>query len=192
MLDVNQWLAHYSYLAVFGLLALGVTGVPVPDELLLMLAGYESRIGHMNLYGAIASAAAGSMCGITISYLIGRLVGYPALHMYGRYVHITEERIKIVHDWFERWGKWTLTFGYYIPGFRHATSIVAGASKLPYREFAPFAYAGAALWAATFVLTGFFLGPQYHKVLHLVHRYVRLTAIILGAIAIACVLLWHY
>jgi membrane protein DedA with SNARE-associated domain len=32
MATIMHWIAHYGYLALFGLLMLGIVGLPVPDE----------------------------------------------------------------------------------------------------------------------------------------------------------------
>jgi membrane protein DedA with SNARE-associated domain len=40
MSTIVYWIAHYGYLALFGLLMLGIVGLPVPDETLLTFAGY--------------------------------------------------------------------------------------------------------------------------------------------------------
>jgi undecaprenyl-diphosphatase len=67
-------------------------------------------------------------------------------------------------------GKWTLTFGYFIPGFRHLTGILAGAARLHYGIFATFAYLGAALWASTFIVLGWYVGENWQTIIALLHR----------------------
>ncbi|NTV52906.1 MAG: hypothetical protein HGA76_07850, partial [Candidatus Firestonebacteria bacterium] len=59
--------------------------------------------------------------------------------------------------------KWTLTLVYFIPGVRHLSAFVAGASKLEFALFALFAFPGALLWTATFVLLGNFLGESWKR-----------------------------
>ena len=128
---VLQWVSSYGYAAIFGLLIFGIVGIPVPDEFLLTGCGFLVFQGHLRLAPALASAWAGSACGITCSYLIGRTVGWKFLHSRaGRLLHIRDEHIRRVHDWFDRIGHWALLAGYFIPGVRHFTAIVAGTSKL--------------------------------------------------------------
>ncbi|MBV9296314.1 MAG: VTT domain-containing protein, partial [Acidobacteriaceae bacterium] len=66
---------------------------------------------------------------------------------------------------------WLLAAGYFIPGVRHFTALVAGMSDLEYRRFAGFAYAGAAIWVATFLTLGYLVGEEWQAALRLVHRY---------------------
>ena len=37
---VLQWITAYGYFGIFSLLILGIIGLPVPDEWLLVLSGY--------------------------------------------------------------------------------------------------------------------------------------------------------
>ena len=98
--------------------------------------------GHLELPLAFAAALAGSLCGITISYTLGRTFGLELIHRYGRYLRITEEHVDKAHAWFERVGHWGLTFGYFVPGVRHLTAYAAGMSDLEPQQFALFAYSG--------------------------------------------------
>jgi membrane protein DedA with SNARE-associated domain len=109
----------------------------------------------------LLAAYAGSMCGITLSYLIGRTAGAYLIHRYGRWIGITEEKYSKVHRWFERFGKWLLFFGYFIAGVRHLTGYAAGTTELDYRLFAAFAYTGAIVWASSFLTIGYFFGNQW-------------------------------
>jgi len=42
MHTVFGWIMYYGYVALSGLLMLGIVGLPVPDETLLTIAGYSS------------------------------------------------------------------------------------------------------------------------------------------------------
>src|SRR5580692_11199589 len=64
---VLQWITTYGYGAVFVLLMLGVVGLPIPDETLLVFCGYLISKGDMKPLPAWLTAVAGSWCGITLS-----------------------------------------------------------------------------------------------------------------------------
>jgi membrane protein DedA with SNARE-associated domain len=140
---VLAWISQYGYLAIFFLLVFGIVGLPVPDETLLTFAGDLVFKGRLSLPLVFCTALAGSISGITISYWLGRTFGVTLIHRYGKYFHLTEDRILKAHVWFERVGHWGLTFGYYIPGVRHFTAYAAGMSEVKPHMFAVFAYSGA-------------------------------------------------
>lgn len=54
------WIGHYGYPALFFLLMLGIVGIPLPDEGLLIFAGYLVYKGHLQLAPALASASISS------------------------------------------------------------------------------------------------------------------------------------
>jgi membrane protein DedA with SNARE-associated domain len=163
------------------LLVLGIVGLPVPDEFLLTGCGFLVFQGHLRAAPAFVSALAGSMTGITCSYFIGRTVGWKFLHSpVGRLLHVKEEHIQRVHDWFHHLGHWALLIGYFIPGVRHFTAIVAGTSKLEWPPFALFAYSGAAIWVGTFLFIGYHFGDRFPEILALVDHHLKLASIVAG------------
>jgi membrane protein DedA with SNARE-associated domain len=181
--QVFAWISQYGYPAIFCLLVLGIVGLPVPDETLLTFTGYLIYKGHLHLPLAFASAFFGSVCGITLSYILGRTFGLALIHRYGKYVWIREEHINKAHEWFERVGHWGLTFGYFIPGVRHFTAYTAGISDLAPHHFAAYAYTGAFLWASTFLSLGYFLGERWEVVSRQIHHHAAIAtaaALVLG------------
>jgi len=173
--QIGQWISTYGYPAIFVLLVFGIVGLPVPDETLLTFTGYLIFKGRLHLLPAFFSAFTGSACGITISYILGRTFGLALIHRYGKYIHLTEERIQYAHNWFERVGRWGLTFGYFVPGVRHFTAYAAGMSCLSPPEFAAFAYSGAFLWASAFISLGYFLGERWESTSEEIHKYLLLA-----------------
>jgi membrane protein DedA with SNARE-associated domain len=187
--ELLHWLHAYGPAALFVLLFLGVFGLPVPDETLLTVAGVLVRDGSLHFATAYAAAICGSMGGITLSYVIGRTLGLGVVDRFGKWIHVTRADLARVEGWFEHSGRWLLTFGYFIPGVRHFTAIVAGSSRLPVPVFARFAYAGAAIWALTFMSLGWYVGPAWESALEAAHRHLKVVAVVLlvlgGAYALA-------
>jgi membrane protein DedA with SNARE-associated domain len=188
MESVLAWVSRYGYAGLFALLVLGIVGLPIPDETLLMFSGYLIYIGRFHPALAFLTGLSGSCCGISLSYVIGRTLGYRFVHRYGRYLHITEPRIHRINHWFRRVGNWLLTIGYFVPGVRHFTALVAGLSHLEYPMFAAFAYSGAVLWVTTFLTIGYFVGEAWQSASRLFERYALL--ITLSAAALAGILWW--
>ena len=174
-------------MGIFSLLMFGIIGVPVPDEALLAFSGYLVSRGQLGLVPTIAAAFLGSICGISISYWIGRSGGLFLIRRYGHRVHITPQRIERVTQWLDRFGRWGLIIGYFVPGVRHMTALVAGASQLKYPVFAIFAYSGGLLWSVTFITAGFFLEKEWLEKSAAIHRMILITFA-----AIAFILLVYY
>ena len=156
---ILRWITEYGYLAIFLLMMLGTP--MLPDEGLLTFAGYLVYEGRLQLFPTMATAFLGSVCGITMSYGLGRTVGNYLVTKFGPAVRVTEDKVTRVHTWFDRVGKWGLLFGYFLPGVRHLIAFSAGTSKLPLSVFASFAYTGGFIWSVTYISAGYFLGSQW-------------------------------
>ena len=185
MASFAHWVTAYGYEAIFVLLALGIVGLPVPDETLLTYCGFLVYRGALDWTGVCLAAFGGSLCGISLSYILGRTFGLYLLHRYGRYVRVTNEGLDRVRDWFGRRGRWALFFGYFVPGARHLTAYVAGASRLDPRLFAAAAFPGGLLWCSTFLALGYFLGNQWTVVASTLHRYRWPAAALVLAVLVA-------
>lgn len=187
---ILTWITQYGYAAIFFLLVLGIVGLPVPDETLLTFSGYLVFKGHLSLPLVVATAFTGSIIAMTISYTLGRTFGIALIHRYGKYIRLTEERVNRAHAWFERVGHWGLTFGYFVPGFRHLTAYAAGMSEVEPRHFAFYAYPGGFLWVSTFVGIGYFLGERW-KIVQRELDSIAVIATVGAAVLVIAYVLWR-
>jgi membrane protein DedA with SNARE-associated domain len=184
MHSVFDWLATYGYAGLFVLLMLGIVGLPIPDETLLVFCGYLIWRGQLHFGLTFLWGFLGSGCGISLSYLIGRNFGNKAIDRYGKYIRLTPERAQHVTALFHRIGAWVLTIGYFVPGLRHFTALIGGMSHLTYWKFARYAYSGAAIWVATFLTLGYFVGEGWEHASALAHRYLLIGSAICGVLAL--------
>ena len=190
--QVLNWITQYGYIAIYLCLVLGIIGLPIPDETMMTFSGYLIYRGTLSGPLTFAVALAGSISGITISYALGRFLGIQVVHRYGKYLHITEERIQKAHSWFDRIGHWALTIGYFIPGVRHFTAYAAGISELEPKSFAIYAYSGALIWVSTFLTLGLLLGERWKAVEANIHQYLLYGAIACGGAVIAYFVWWKW
>jgi membrane protein DedA with SNARE-associated domain len=188
MPNVDELIARYGYFAIFSLLMLGIVGPAIPDETILVISGILARQGKLDYIAVLAAGYGGSLCGITLSYILGR-TGLLYLVLKVPFIRKSAgPHMDKVHEWFERYGRWTLFFGYFVAGVRHFTALVGGASKMEVRHFAMYAYTGGLLWVVCFVSLGYFLGEHWERAVQLLHQGA-------GAIAVAVaigVLAWFW
>jgi membrane protein DedA with SNARE-associated domain len=177
---IADLITRYGYAAIFCLLMLGIVGPLIPDETILVFAGILVREHRLDYAGVLVAAYAGSLCGITTSYLVGRK---GLLYLFEKLPHFRKHSARYmekVQTWFARYGRWTLFFGYFVVGVRHFTAVVAGASRMRIRYFVLYAYAGGLIWVFSFVSLGYFLGDQWERIGKNVNRGVGLTALVLA------------
>ncbi len=185
---IIYWINQYGYVAIFGFLMLGIAGLPFPEEIILTFVGYLIFKGLLRPLPALMVTFLGSVCGISLSYFLGRTIGLTIIEKYGSVIRIKMDKIQKVHDWFNRIGKWTLVLGYFIPGVRHFTGFVAGMSQLEFLVFTRYAYSGAFFWSLTFLSIGFILGKEWYKI----HAYLYLISIFSILILILVVPVYYY
>lgn len=183
---------HYGYLILFLDLFLELIALPLPGEATMIYCGFLIYRAKLNYVLCILSAAAGASLGITASYFIGSTLGYEFFKKYGRYIHITPEKLDNTSKWFKTYGTKLLLVAYYIPGVRHLTGYFSGITKIPFKKFALNAYTGAFIWTCVFLSLGRTLGPNWEKFHGLIRRYVIIGGIILIFIAILFYLYKYY
>jgi len=166
----------YGSWAIFCLLALGIVGLPVPDETLLLLSGYLVFKGELLPLPTALAALAGSIMGVSISYLLGRVPGEYLLGKVAPFLHLSEDSMSRARGWISRRGRWALVIGYFVPGVRHFTAFVAGTSDLAYPIFAAFAYSGAFVWVSTFLCAGYLSGEEWSRLPDSMHRIMMIVA----------------
>jgi membrane protein DedA with SNARE-associated domain len=175
---ILPFLIKYSYIGIFAALGLGILGLPIPDETLMALAGFLVFKGTLSYPHAVMAAFAGTICGISIGYLLGRGFGHPFLEKYSAKLRINPEHLHKAEEWYGKYGKFALFIGYFVPGVRHLTAIFAGIAVMPYRVFAIHAFAGGLLWTVAFVTMGYYLGEKWKLVYTYSYRYILPFAIL--------------
>jgi membrane protein DedA with SNARE-associated domain len=184
---LDHFLANYGYFAIFFLLMLGIVGPWIPDDTILVLSGLAVHRGELQLGTTLAVAYAGSLCGISLSYTLGRTGAIYALERFPPVEHWVNHHLPQVEKWFERYGKWTLFFGYFIAGVRHFTALAAGMSKVRVKTFALYAYPGGLAWVVSFVSIGYFLGAEWEQIRH---RFNRGALVAVGVVAAIGLVTW--
>ncbi len=183
---IFHWFAHHEYLGIFSLLILGIIGIPVPNETLLIFAGYLVYKGHLHPISTVVVAFLGAVCGISLSYTLGRTTGMYLIVKYGHIARITSDRFERVQYWFKRAGKWSLIFGYFIPHVRSLTGFIAGVSGLEPSVFILFAYIGGLIWSLTFISIGYFFGEKW------VWLYIKIRHYMVISSGVAIILIFFY
>lgn len=174
---LSTWLLQYGSGALFILLFIGIIALPVPEETMMILSGILMSQGKMIIPSTLFASYAGAICGITMSYVLGHTAGHFLIVKYGSWIGITPNRFKRVESWFIQFGKWTLLIGYFIPGIRHLTGFSCGIT-MKYKDFAPFAYAGAVIWVSTFLSLGYFFSDYCFTLFETIEENLEITVVL--------------
>lgn len=128
------------------------------------------------------ASAAGSVCGGSFAYAIGRFGGRPVLvKLFG------EKRVIVVESYFQRFGIWAVAVAGFTPLPYKLFSIVAGICELP---FFPFFVVSLITRALRFYLVStilYIFGPQIKG--YLIHYFNIFSLVCFGVIIIIVVLM---
>jgi membrane protein DedA with SNARE-associated domain/membrane-associated phospholipid phosphatase len=165
--DLAKALGNWTYALVAGLAFLetgAFVGLVAPGEFTVILGGVIAGQGEINVVVLLALTWLSAFLGDTTSFVIGARLGRGFLERHGPRVKITAERLAQVEGYFARHGGKTILIGRFIGLVRALAPFIAGSSKMPYRRFAPYSIIGTGLWAATFILLGYFFWQSFEKV----------------------------
>jgi membrane protein DedA with SNARE-associated domain len=159
--DIHHLIATYGYGVIAGIVALEGMGIPVPGETALIVAAiYAQRTHHLTIGLVITAAAAGAIAGDNTGFFIGREVGYRLLLRFGRYVGVTESRIKLGQYLFQRHGGKVVFIARFVAVLRTVAALLAGLNHMAWRRFVMFNAAGGILWATVYGSGAYWLGMQ--------------------------------
>jgi undecaprenyl-diphosphatase len=192
--DLSEGLGSWTYLLV-ALLAFLETGAFVglvaPGEFTVLLGGAVAGQGDISLPLILAITWLSAFLGDTVSFMLGDRLGRGFLVRHGERVRITEERLKQVEAYFARHGGKTILIGRFIGLVRALAPFIAGTSNMGYRAFWPYSVLGTGLWAATFILIGYFASQSLDEVASIVSRGLIWFGVFVG-IVVGIVVLVRY
>jgi membrane protein DedA with SNARE-associated domain/membrane-associated phospholipid phosphatase len=183
--DLSSGLGAWTYLLV-GALAFLETGAFVgliaPGEFTVMLGGAVAGQGDISLPLILAITWLCAFAGDSVSFLLGARLGRGFLVRHGKRFRITEDRLEQVETYFSRYGGRTILIGRFIGLVRALAPFIAGSSRLPYRNFAPFSILGTGLWSTGLILAGYFAAQSLDTVTRIVGKGLFVFAIVVGVV----------
>jgi membrane protein DedA with SNARE-associated domain len=159
MQTLDHLLQHYGYIVVFTVIGLEAMGVPLPGESMLIGASiYAGTTGRLEIVFVMAAAAAGAILGDNLGYGIGRWAGFPLLKNYGRYVGITDRRLRVGDYLFKKHGGAVVFTGRFIAFLRTFVALMAGASRMDWRIFLFWNAVGGLAWTTAYCTAAYWFG----------------------------------
>jgi membrane protein DedA with SNARE-associated domain len=130
----------------------------------VVAALYAGSHHDLNIGGIIAAAVTGAVLGDNVGYWLGREFGYRFLRRYGRYIGLSDARIKLGQYLFFRHGGKVVFFGRFVAILRILAAFLAGANQMDWRRFLFANAAGGIVWACTFGLGAYTFGNALTQV----------------------------
>lgn len=158
---ITDTLGSYGYLAVFLLMVVESSGIPIPSEVTMVFGGFLASRGRLNFALVALIGAGGNLVGAAISYTVGRVGGRPLAERLGRYVLVRKRDIARAEAWFRDRGEITVFVCRMIPVVRAFVSIPAGMARMPVGRFLLYTALGTLPWTFALAGAGFLLGANW-------------------------------
>src|SRR6266699_1568184 len=188
---VSGLVASYGYVVLFFLVGLESLGLPLPGETALVTAAAFAALGHLSIYGVVATAVAAAVIGDNGGYWIGRKGSIALVRRYGRFLHLNEAHLERARHFFARHGPPTVFVGRFIALLRTWTAVLAGAARMPYGRFMLYTALGAVCWAGVVSALGYLFGRNLPRLEHYMGQ-ASLAGALLVALIVGLVLGWRW
>ncbi len=178
-------LAHYGYWAVAAALLLESAGLPLPGEIVLLLASFlaysrhELQIGWLIVVATLAAAVGGNL-----GYVVGWKGGRPLIDRYAPMVGIPARTVAKGEDLFGRYGAAAIFVARFVFGMRIIAGPIAGALRMPWKKFTIYNFLGALVWVSVMSGIAFAFGSQWHRVAGFVRNLDEAVAALVGVIVV--------
>jgi membrane-associated protein len=129
----------------------------LPGDSLLFTGGLLAAGGTLNIWTLLIAVPLVAIAGDQVAYFIGRRIG-PALFKKEDSRLFKKRYVTESHEFFERYGPYTIILARFVPVVRTFTPAIAGVSKMRYPVFLGFDIVGGVAWGAGVTLLGYFLG----------------------------------
>lgn len=194
---IETWLSQYApnapYLVIFGILLLTGFGLPLPEDIPLLIAGYlcgQTPDGHPHIYYMIPGCMIAIIGSDLLLYSLGRYFG-PSIHRHRYLIKLVGSRnLARVRFLFRKHGNKFVFFARFLPGVRAPAFFTAGSYKMPLLRFLLWDGA-AAMFSVPWVVL---LAWHFHNRIEFVRDAVskgKTVGIVAVAVALLVLLSYH-
>ncbi len=168
-----EWiLAHLTslspdavYAALGGILLLCGLGLPIPEDVSLISAGYLAHLNIINIHIAFVICFAAVLFGDSIAFTIGRLYGPRLLETrLAKRIFSPRKQIR-VRAYFRKFGSKVIFVARFLPGLRFSIFLSAGTLRLRPSVFVIYDALAALISVPALVYLAWFFGEHIDKVI---------------------------
>ncbi len=187
-MTASTLLGTWGYPALLLLLILTGVGSPIPEDLLLLTAGYLVSSDVFQWPLALGIGLFGVVASDLMLYSAGRHIAWRSARR-GEDPYLSARRLQRATRWFGRIGERLIFVARLTPGTRAVVFITAGIHAVPASRFLRYDLFGAALWVPTMLVIGHSAGAHVGTITDTIESLGRGSAWAFGT-ASGLLLLW--
>jgi membrane protein DedA with SNARE-associated domain len=180
--NIVEWLKTWGYLGIFVCVFIGNLGIPVPEESVMLVAGFMAGRSILDLrfvyLVCVLSAVTGDCCG----FFVGRHGGQRIIARLALRSTTFTHRYERLRMFFHAHGSKAVFMARFIAGVRFMAGPMAGAAGMPFLRFLGWNLLGAIIWSTLVVTIGYLVGDEVYRVTEYAHhaqRWIALAALLL-------------
>lgn len=158
-------LTTHVYAKLAGILLLCGLGLPIPEDISLISAGYLAHLGKVELHPVFAVCFAAVLGGDTIAFMLGRLFGTKILASRLGRRYFNPRRQRRVRAYFRVYGSKVVFIARFLPGLRFSIFLSAGMLRVRPMIFIVYDALAALLSVPFLVYSAWYFGDQIDHVI---------------------------
>ncbi len=188
---ITDLIANWGYLGIFACVFIGNLGIPVPEETVVLAAGFLAGQEILELRTVYVVVVLSAVTGDTCGYFLGRTGGQKLIESMAGQWEFVRSRYARIRSFFEMHGPKAVFMARFITGARFLAGPMAGAAGMSFWRFLGWNLLGALVWCALMVAIGYLVGDELWPAIHVTHRAGQIAAVVIVVVALAIYLLWR-
>src|SRR4051812_7635863 len=178
-----------GYFVLFGLLFSCGLGMPLPEDIPLLVSGMLVGQHRMHVWAVAICAWCGIIGGDCVLYYMGHRFGLNITKVPFIGKHVSKDRILQAEHLFEKYGIWVVAVGRLFAGIRGAMVVAAGTIRFNFIKFIIADGLAALVSGGMFMYLGYKVGQNIDKITKY-KGWIALGFIIVGVLA-SIYLIWR-
>jgi len=194
--DLTFFLLSYSaqfiYVGLFLILFISGLGLPIPEEITLLTAGFLVHLQIIHFYPTVITIFIGVLIGDLALYSIGRKWGQGMLSHGYMHKFFSESRLEKVHQFFRKHGNKTIFIARFISGFRVAAFLTAGSIGMKPGKVVLYDFFACLVYVPLLMALAYYFGEKIQlltDVVSLINFLIKVGLIVGGVIGLGYYLL---
>ncbi|MGG1608955.1 DedA family protein [Bacillus wiedmannii] len=169
--ELLSYIEQYGYWALFFCLWLGIIGMPIPDEMIVMSGGFVSSLGILSVIPAFLLTYLGVVSGLSLGYILGKIFGTKVLDKLLKKKKKKAKYLLKSQQMVEKYGHYALVTSYFIPVVRHIVPYLVGMNNMSFRIYALYSYTTGFVWTLIYFVLGSLFGQHIERVVAVAIEY---------------------
>jgi membrane protein DedA with SNARE-associated domain len=183
-----SFLTSHVYAKLAGILLLCGLGLPIPEDISLISAGYLAHLGTVELHSVFLVCFAAVLGGDAIAFTIGRLFGTKILASRFGHRYFNPRRQRRVRAYFRTYGSKVVFVARFLPGLRFSIFLSAGMLRVRAYVFIVYDSLAALLSVPLLVYSAWYFGDSIDQVIKWAKRSEYGIVALVGLVALYIVI----